>query len=159
MHSHPLARLVFRVGFRVENVRASIAVAGIACVAVTAALLPATRLQAADRYYDVDPETAPIDGGTANWSDANWKATADATTGGSWTANDCAFFKVIVGSPTTTTITLGATETATAVTFDGPGYTLTGGTLALAGTGGGNWITMNADGAIDRKSTRLNSSH
>jgi len=148
MHSHPLARLVFWVGFRVENVRASMAVAGIVCVAVTVALLPATRLQAADRYYDVDPLTAPIDGGTANWSDANWKATADATTGGSWTGNDSAIFDAIVGSPTTTTITLAGTETATAVTFNGAGYTLTGGTLGLAGTGGGNWITMNADGAI-----------
>jgi fibronectin-binding autotransporter adhesin len=148
IHSHPLARLVFWVGFRVENVLASMAVVGIACAAVTAALLPATRLQAADRYYDVDPLTAPIDGGTANWSDANWKATADATAGGSWTVNDSAFFQAIVGSPPTTTITLAGTETATAVTFDGAGYTLAGGTLGLAGTGGGNWITMNADGAI-----------
>jgi autotransporter-associated beta strand protein len=143
IHSHPLARLVFRVGFRVENVRASMAVAGIACVAVTAALLPATRLQAADRFYDVDPLTAPIDGGTANWSDANWKATADATTGGFWTANDSAFLQAIVGSPPTTMITLGGTETATAVTFNGAGYTLTGGTLGVS-----NWITMNAPGTI-----------
>jgi fibronectin-binding autotransporter adhesin len=104
--------------------------------------------QAADRYYDVVPGTAPIDGGTANWADANWKTTATGTTGGSWTANDSAFFDAIVGSPTTTTITLGGTETATAVTFNGPGYTLTGGTLGLAGTEGSNWITMNADGAI-----------
>jgi fibronectin-binding autotransporter adhesin len=149
IHSHPLARLVFWVGFRVENVLASVAVAGIACVAVTAALLPATRLQAADRYYDVDPVTAPIDGGTANWSDANWKATADGTSGEAWTASDSAFLDAIVGSPTTTTITLGGSETATAVTFNAAGYTLTGGTLALAGSGATNWFTMNATGTIE----------
>jgi autotransporter-associated beta strand protein len=115
---------------------------------LTFSLLPVAPLSAADLYYDVDPATAPIDGGTANWSDANWKAASGDTSGLSWAVNDSAIFDAIVGSPSATTITLGGTETATAVTFNAAGYTLTGGTLSLAGTGGGNWITMNADGTI-----------
>jgi fibronectin-binding autotransporter adhesin len=115
---------------------------------VVVACLSAAPLSAADRYYDVDPATAPIDGGTANWSDANWKALAGDTTGVTWAGNDTAIFDAIVGTPATTTITLSGAETATAVTFNAPGYTLTGGTLALAGAGGGNWITMNADSTI-----------
>ncbi len=120
-----------------------------------ACLLTVAPVSAADRYYDVDPETAPIDGGTANWSDANWKAASGDTSGLSWAGNDTAIFDSIVGSPSTTTITLGGTETATAVIFNGTGYTLTGGTLSLAGTGGGNYITMNADGTIASALTHL----
>lgn len=112
-------------------------------------------LGAADRYYDVDPATATINGGTANWSDANWKAAAGDTSGLSWAANDTATFNSIDGAPSTTTITLSGTQTATAATFNASGYTLTGGTLSLAGTGGGNWITMNADGAITSALTHL----
>lgn len=122
---------------------------------VSVACLCAAPLSAADRYYDVDPVTAPIDGGTANWSDANWKATAGDTTGIAWAANDTAIFDAIVGSPTTTTITLAGSQTATGVTFNAAGYTLTGGTLALAGAGAGNWITMNADGTIASALTQL----
>ena len=117
--------------------------------------LQAATVFAADRYYDVDPATAPIDGGAANWSDANWKAAAGDTSGGNWAANDTAIFDTIVGTPSATTITLGGTETATAVTFNAAGYTLTGGTLSLAGTGGGNWITMNANGSIASALTHL----
>lgn len=119
------------------------------------ATVPLASAAAADVYYDVDPLTAAIDGGTANWSDSNWKATQAGTSGGTWTANDTAIFDPIVGSPTTTTITLGGTETATAVTFNGAGYTLTGGTLSLAGTGATNWINVNADGAIESTLTHM----
>jgi fibronectin-binding autotransporter adhesin len=113
-----------------------------ACLVLTAWLLPPSLL-AADLTYDVIPSTADIDGGAANWSDANWKTSAGATAGGSWAANDAAFFEAIVGTPATTTITLAGTEAATAVTFNAPGYTLTGGTLGVT-----DWITMNANGAI-----------
>jgi fibronectin-binding autotransporter adhesin len=122
-------------------------------VAAGSVALPTAR--AADVYYDVDPLTAPIDGGTANWSDSNWKATQAGTTGGSWTTNDTAIFDQIIGSPTTTTVTLGGQETATAVTFNGAGYTLTGGTLSLAGTGTSNWINVNADATIESALTHL----
>ncbi len=132
--------------------RAGIFAAGIVTIVC---LLTVAPVSAADRYYDVDPETAPIDGGAANWSDANWKAASGDTNGLSWAGNDTAIFDSIVGSPSTTTITLGGTETATAVIFNGTGYTLTGGTLSLAGTGTGNWITMNADGTIASALTHL----
>jgi autotransporter-associated beta strand protein len=117
-------------------------------------LLP-TMLHAADVYYDVDPATTPIDGGAANWSDANWKAVAGGTTGSTWAANDTAIFDTIIGSPSTTTITLAGSQPATGVTFNGSGYTLTGGTLALSGVGGDNWITMNASGTITSALTQL----
>jgi autotransporter-associated beta strand protein len=116
--------------------------------AIAAALLGQAGAGAADVYYDVIPSTADIDGGSANWSDANWKTTAGGTSGGSWVANDSAFFEAVVGSPTTTTITLGGAQTATTVTFNAAGYTITGGTLALAGGGATNWFTMNASGTI-----------
>ncbi len=106
-------------------------------------LLASASAHAADVYYDVNPATAPIDGGSANWSDANWKASAGSTSGIQWTANNTAIFDAIVGSPATTTIALAGSETATAVTFNAAGYTLTGGTLGVT-----DWMTMNAGGTI-----------
>jgi fibronectin-binding autotransporter adhesin len=103
----------------------------------------AATAHAADLYYDLQPATADIDGGAGNWADANWKTTPDGTAGLTWSANDSAFFNPIIGSPDATTITLDGTQTATAVTFNGAGYTLAGGTLSLSGTGGSNWINMN----------------
>jgi autotransporter-associated beta strand protein len=120
-----------------------------------ALLVQVIQLAAADRFYDVDPATAAIDGGTANWSDSKWKSSSDATSGSAWAGNDTAIFNSIVGAPTTTSITLGGTETATAVTFNGAGYTVNSGTLSLAGTGGSNWITMNANGTIASALTHL----
>ncbi|MCU0781477.1 MAG: autotransporter-associated beta strand repeat-containing protein [Akkermansiaceae bacterium] len=113
-----------------------------------ASCLCAATAHAADLYYDLDPATAGIDGGAGNWADSNWKTTPDGTSGLTWSANDSAFFNPIIGVPGTTTVTLAGTQTATAVMFNGAGYTLTGGTLSLAGTGAANWITMNADGVI-----------
>ena len=110
---------------------------------------------AQDRFFDVDPLTAPIDGGSANWSDTDWKTTLDGTAGVAWATNNTAIFAPIVGSPDATTITLSGTQTATAVTFNGAGYTLTGGTLALAGTGGSNWINVNANATIQSALTHL----
>jgi autotransporter-associated beta strand protein len=120
------------------------------CFATSVGVLAfAATVSAADLYYDLDPATADIDGGAGNWADANWKTTPGGPGGINWSANDSAFFNPIIGSPDATTITLGGPETATAVIFNGAGYTLTGGTLALAGTGASNWINMNADGAIE----------
>ena len=138
-----------RLGF---SLRSATVAAGLMAAAGLVALPTAT---AADVYYDVDPFTAAIDGGTATWSTSNWKTSQAGTTGGSWTANDTAIFDPIIGSPTTTAITLGGPETATAVTFNGAGYTLTGGTLSLAGTGASNWINVNADATIESELTEM----
>jgi autotransporter-associated beta strand protein len=120
------------------------------CFATSVGVLAfAATVNAADLYYDLSPATADIDGGAGNWADANWKTTPGGTGGINWSANDSAFFNPIIGSPDATTITLSGPETATAVTFNGAGYTLTGGTLSLAGTGASNWIDMNADGTIE----------
>ncbi len=116
--------------------------------ALAASFLCVVTAGAADLYYDLDPATAGIDGGTGNWADASWKTTPDGTSGLAWSANDSAVLYPIIGSPDATTITLDGTQTATAVMFNGAGYTLTGGTLSLAGTGAANWITLNADGMI-----------
>ncbi len=116
-----------------------------ACIALFAI---AAKVGAADLYFDIDANTADIDGGVGNWTDANWKTTPGGTSPTTWSTNDSAFFNPIQGSPETTTVTLDGTQTATAVTFNGAGYTLTGGTLALAGTGASNWINMNANGTI-----------
>jgi autotransporter-associated beta strand protein len=116
--------------------------------ALAASFLCVVTAGAADLYYDLDPATAGIDGGTGNWADASWKTTPDGTSGLAWSANDSAVLNPIIGSPDATTITLDGTQTATAVMFNGAGYTLTGGTLSLAGTGAANWITLNADGMI-----------
>jgi autotransporter-associated beta strand protein len=115
----------------------------------------AAAASAADLYFDLDPATADIDGGAGNWADTNWKTTPGGTSGITWSANDSAFFNPIIGAPTTTAITLAGTQTATALTFNGTGYTLTGGTISLAGTGTSNWINMNADGAIESALTHL----
>lgn len=98
-----------------------------------ASCLCAATAHAADLYYDLDPATSEIDGGVGNWADANWKTTPGGTSGTNWSANDSAFLNPIIGSPDATTITLSGPQAATAVIFDGAGYTLTGGTLSLNG--------------------------
>ncbi len=92
-------------------------------------------------YYDVNPMTAAIDGGTGYWSDPNWKAASDGTSGTSWIDGNIASFESIVGSPDTTTITAG-THSVSSLIFNGAGYTITGGTLMLTpAVAGGTSIT------------------
>lgn len=117
------------------------AIVAISCVSAAIA-------RAADLYYDSQPSTAAIDGGAGNWADANWKAAPEDTSGLYLSAADHAFLNPVNGSPAPTTVTLVGGQTASAVSFNGAGYALTGGILSLSDTGATNWIHMNADGVI-----------
>jgi len=101
---------------------------------------------AANLFVDLDPSSASIDGGTASWDDAIWKVSADAQTGSSWVDGSTAILGAIAGSPSTTALTLSGTVSAAGVSFNSAGYSLSGGTLSLAG--GNDWFTVNADASI-----------
>jgi fibronectin-binding autotransporter adhesin len=98
-------------------------------------------------YFDADPSTSPIDGGAVAWNDANWKAGPAGTGGVAWSNGDSPRFEPITGNPGSTTITISGTVTTGfgAVRFNGPGYTITGGTLDTDGT----WFYMNAPATVN----------
>jgi fibronectin-binding autotransporter adhesin len=96
-------------------------------------------------YYDVNPASSAIDGGSGNWSDANWKTAAGGTVGTTW-STDNACFEPITGSGTSTTVTADASYAASALTFDGAGYT-------VAGTG---TLTVNSGGIAANQSAVIN---
>jgi fibronectin-binding autotransporter adhesin len=125
---------------------------GLVLVAILALGLAAT-VGAGNLYYDVIPGTAAIDGGTANWGDSNWKTTAGGTTGGAWADGNAPYFEPIVGSPSTTTVTIGGTVTTGfgGVHFDGPGYTITGGTLNLVN----DWFYVGSNARVESSLTQL----
>ncbi len=116
---------------------------------------PVPPARGASLYYDVNPATAEIDGGAANWADSNWKISPGGTGGVAWADGDAACFEPIVGSPDTTTVTIGSGVTLNngvgGVWFNGPGYTLTGGTLNI----GSDWFHMVQPATINSALTRL----
>jgi autotransporter-associated beta strand protein len=109
------------------------------------AILAVWPAHADDMFYDVDPDTAAIDGGTGNWDDLNWKYIVDDVFGDAWWDGSRARFAPIVGTPATTTITISDTVSAAGVYFEGAGYTIEGGTL---GIDAGNWYEMDNSGTV-----------
>lgn len=88
----------------------------------------------ADRYWDVNGGAAGS-GGTGTWdtSLAYWNAASDGVAGPFTPWNNAALDNaVFAGTPGL--VTLGGPITANNLTFNLAGYTLTGGTLTLAGT-------------------------
>ncbi|GAB2789646.1 autotransporter outer membrane beta-barrel domain-containing protein [Dyella kyungheensis] len=89
---------------------------------------------AADKYWDVNGGSAGS-GGIGNWdiSTPNWNAASDGVAGPFTTWNNTAIDNaVFAGTPGTVTLT--SPITVNNLTFTLAGYTLTGGTLTLAGT-------------------------
>ena len=86
---------------------------------------------AAPLYWDGTDTTADADGGAGTWdgSATNWDDAATAGNPVSWTASDDAVFGGVADS-----VTVSGNQQASSLTFDVDGYTLTGGTLTLAGT-------------------------
>jgi autotransporter-associated beta strand protein len=127
------------------NMRAILTMAG-------AIVLACCQARAAAQYFDVDPGTAPIDGGAGNWIDSLWKAAPDGTTSNAWVDGSQAVFNPISGTPDSTVVTLSGTVGATGgVSFNGAGYTLTGGTLNI----GSSWFNMAQAATISSVLTRL----
>ncbi|MCX5670451.1 MAG: autotransporter-associated beta strand repeat-containing protein [Planctomycetota bacterium] len=90
--------------------------------------------------WDTDPLTSGAQGGTGTWnttSNGFWNGAANVAWNNGW--NDVAIFGAQGG-----TVTVGSV-TASALRFDTAGYALTGGTIALAGSGR---VTANQDAAI-----------
>jgi fibronectin-binding autotransporter adhesin len=92
---------------------------------------------AANRYWDVNGMTAG-QGGTGIWNATNpfWGPAADGTTGPFVGWNNAALDDAYFGG-TAGTVTLGTPVTAHSLNFQASGYTLTGGTLTLAGASPG----------------------
>lgn len=118
-------------------------VLALSLVALIASSGPAS---AADFYWDVDGTDVGnvVDGtnlgGTGTWNLGNtnwWPVPAGAlTTWGNTSADHAIFTDAFpsLGIPTAHTVTLSGTLTANKLSFLRSGYTLTGGTLTLAGT-------------------------
>ncbi|WP_052949531.1 autotransporter-associated beta strand repeat-containing protein [Dyella japonica] len=98
------------------------------------ASLYAAPTMAADKYWDVNGGSAGS-GGVGVWDTtlANWNAAADGVAGPFTTWNNGNLDNAIFAG-TAGTVTLGGPITVNNVTFSVAGYTLTGGTLTLAGT-------------------------
>ncbi|NBW96433.1 MAG: hypothetical protein EBR28_06805, partial [Planctomycetia bacterium] len=96
-----------------------------------------------DLYWDGGAgwnATAPGAGGTGNWADGS----------GSWDASKKANFGGSAGN-----VTVGSVTGSNGLAFTTSGYTLTGGTITLAGASSGiNAITTGSDGTV---STTINS--
>jgi autotransporter-associated beta strand protein len=91
--------------------------------------------------WDTDPLTSGAQGGTGAWNTTGngfWNGAANVA----WdnARNDVAIFGASAG-----TVTVG-TVTASALRFDAAGYTLTGGAIALTGSG---QVTANQDAAVN----------
>ena len=102
---------------------------------------------AADRYWDSNGGAAGS-GGTGTWDTVSpyWNAAADGVAGPFYTWDNTAIDSAIfAGTPGI--VTLGGPITANALTFNTAGYTLTGGTLTLAGATPA--ITTNSDATVD----------
>ncbi|NII55029.1 autotransporter-associated beta strand repeat-containing protein [Luteibacter sp. SG786] len=89
---------------------------------------------AVDRYWDVNGGSAGS-GGTGTWNTVSpyWNAAGDGVAGPFFAWNNAGLDNAVFAG-TAGTVTLGAPVTANALTFNTVGYTLTGGTLTLAGT-------------------------
>ena len=94
----------------------------------------APQAAAVDRYWDVNGGSAGS-GGTGTWNTSlqYWNAASDGVAGPFFAWNNAGLDNAIFAG-TAGTVTLGAPVTANAITFNTVGYTLTGGTLTLAGT-------------------------
>ncbi|PSJ63205.1 autotransporter outer membrane beta-barrel domain-containing protein [Mesorhizobium soli] len=89
---------------------------------------------AADRYWDPNG-TAVGRGGSGTWNltSAFWSPNGDGVSGPYSAWNNSAFDNAIFGGTTAGTVTLTSPITVNSLTFETPGYILTGGTLTLAG--------------------------
>ncbi|NNM30925.1 MAG: hypothetical protein HKO57_15505, partial [Akkermansiaceae bacterium] len=89
-------------------------------------------------YWDIDSTTAGAGGASpaGNWADANWSASAagDAVTS-TWTSGDAAVFAAGADATGVYTVTLSGTENVDAIWVQEGLVTLTGGTVALGGSG------------------------
>lgn len=123
--------------------------AGHSLTLVVATGLAAGSAAAADRYWDPNG-TAANRGGTGNWDLTSpfWSPSGDGVSGpySAWnnTAINNAFFGGGGG-----TVTLTSPITVNSLTFDGAGYTLTGGVLNLSGTNSTISTARNINVTID----------
>lgn len=108
------------------------------------ALGASNSLLGASLYWDSDHNTAGLQAGNGSWgtNSGNWKSASNGTGSEvSWTQNDDAIFQ----TSGTSLVTLTSAISVNSITFNGTGYTITGGTLTLTGAG---TITNNADATI-----------
>src|SRR3546814_9155193 len=120
------------------------------------------------RFWDGNG-TAWGSGGTGTWNlgNLNWRPKGDGVSGPYSTPWSNAALDNAIFAGTAGTVTLGVPITVHDLTFNVHNYTLTGSTLTLGGTaptvrGAGNSTIASAlagTSGLDRKSTRLNSSH
>ena len=97
----------------------------------------------ADTYYWTTAGSGnPLAAGSGNWDSVSnvWATDTTGASGGTWPGgNDADFY-----ASGTSTITVNGTQSVGNITFDGSGYSLSGGNLAL----GGGTITTNQDATI-----------
>ncbi|MEK7951775.1 autotransporter-associated beta strand repeat-containing protein [Luteolibacter soli] len=101
-------------------------------------------VQAVSLYWDGASTGPDADGGAGTWSTgpaANWDTAATAGDQAPWTNGSDAVFGGTGG-----VVTVSGTVSAASLTFDAPSYSLTGGTVALAGAAvigtGANDVTL-----------------
>lgn len=102
-----------------------------ASVLTALAALYAPQALAVDRYWDINGTGT----GTGTWdlSSPYWNSASDGVTGPMVAWNNAGLDNAYFGG-TAGTVTLGTPITANALIFNTTGYTLSGGTLTLAGT-------------------------
>lgn len=119
------------IGFRQDGRRA----ARLLCGASAAALLSLPSAAAGgDRYWDPNG-TAIGRGGAGEWNLTSplWSPGSDGVSGPYATWNNSAFDDAIFGGAAGGAVTLLSQINARSLTFEAPGYVLTGGTLMLGG--------------------------
>jgi len=96
------------------------------------ASIPFPTLHAATLYWDGTSTTANADGGAGTWvtgGTTNWDDAAVAGVDTAWTNGSDGVFGGTAG-----TVSVSGTVGAASLTFNTPGYSLTGGTISLTGT-------------------------
>ena len=103
-------------------------------LAALLAMYAPAHAQSTTLYWDVNG-TGTGTGGTGTWdlSTPYWNSASDGVTGPMVAWNNASLNTAYFGG-TAGTVTLGTPITANALTFNTTGYTLSGGTLTLAGT-------------------------
>ena len=112
-------------------------------------LLAASSVQATTYYWTTGASGNPPVAGNGTWAGsgaANWETSPAGSSLTSWVggSSDTADFY----ASGTSTITVSGNQTVGAITFDGSGYTLAGGTLTL-GNGSNGTVTVNQNAEID----------
>lgn len=117
----------------------------LATAALIATLLPTRARAATPLTWDADPTQPGAQGGSGTWADGagGW---FDGTANVTW--NNANLDHALFVGTAAGTVTLSGTARAQHLTFDTPGYTLTGGSLMLGYFSGLGGVHVNADATI-----------